>query len=153
MKVSCPALWDPMYYTVHGILQARILEWVAFPFSRVHSQPRDQTQVSQVSRIAGRFFTSWATGKPKDTEGHSLSFRRLRLRKRRSGFPGGASGKKKTKKQKKKTKKPACQCRTWKRHGFNPWIGKIPWRRAWQHTPVFLPGEFHGQRILVCYSP
>ena len=40
--------------TVHGILQARILEWVAFPFSRGSSQPRDQTQVSQ---IAGRFFT------------------------------------------------------------------------------------------------
>ena len=45
-------------YTVHGILQARILEWVAFPFSRGSSQPRDRTQVS---RIAGRFFTSWAT--------------------------------------------------------------------------------------------
>ena len=45
-------------YIVHGILQARILEWVAFPFSRGSSQPRDQTQVSC---IAGRFFTSWAT--------------------------------------------------------------------------------------------
>ena len=43
---------------VHGILQARILGWVAFPFSRGSSQPRDQTQVS---RIAGRLFTSWAT--------------------------------------------------------------------------------------------
>ena len=47
-----------MEYTVHGILQARILEWVAFPFSRGSSQLRDQTQVS---RIAGRFFMSWAT--------------------------------------------------------------------------------------------
>ena len=47
-----------MDYTVHGILQARILEWVAFPFSKGSSQPRDQ---NQVSRIAGRFFTSWAT--------------------------------------------------------------------------------------------
>ena len=47
-----------MYYTVHGILQARILEWVAFPFSRGSSQPRDRTQVSH---IAGGFFTSWAT--------------------------------------------------------------------------------------------
>ena len=45
-------------YTVHGILQARILEWVAFPFSRGSSQPRDQTQVSH---IAGGLFTSWAT--------------------------------------------------------------------------------------------
>ena len=47
-----------MDYTIHGILQARILEWVAFSFSRGSSQPRDQTQVS---RIAGRFFTNWAT--------------------------------------------------------------------------------------------
>ena len=34
---------------------------------------------------------------------------------------------------------------------FNPWIGKIPWRRTWQSTPVFLPGESHGQRNLVGY--
>ena len=47
-----------MDYTVHGILQARILEWVAVPFSRESSQPRDRTQVSL---IAGVFFTSWAT--------------------------------------------------------------------------------------------
>ena len=47
-----------MDYTVHGILQARILQWVAFPFSRGSSQLRDRTQVS---RIAGGFFTSWAT--------------------------------------------------------------------------------------------
>ena len=39
------------------------------------------------------------------------------------------------------------------RHGFNPWIGKIPWRRAWKPTPVFLPGESHGQKSLVGYSP
>ena len=60
MKVaqSCPTLCDPMDYTVHGILQARILEWVAFPFFRGSSQPRDP---SQVSHIAGGFFTSWAT--------------------------------------------------------------------------------------------
>ena len=51
----CPTLCDPMDYTVHGILQARILEWVAFPFSRGSSQPRDQTQVLHIS---GGFFTS-----------------------------------------------------------------------------------------------
>ena len=34
-------------------------------------------------------------------------------------------------------------------HGFDPWMGKIPWRRKWQPTPVFLPGESHGQRNLV----
>ena len=52
---SCLTICDLMDYTVHGILQAIILEWVAFPFSRESSQPRDQTQVSH---IAGRFFTS-----------------------------------------------------------------------------------------------
>ena len=54
---ACPALCNPMDYTVHEILQARILEWVAIPFSRGSSQPRDQTQVF---RIAGIFFTVWA---------------------------------------------------------------------------------------------
>ena len=67
---SCLTLCYPMDYTVHGILQARILEWVAFPFSRGSSKPRDATQVSQ---IADRFFTSWATGKPKNTGVGSLS--------------------------------------------------------------------------------
>ena len=40
-----------------------------------------------------------------------------------------------------------------KRHGFHPWIRKISWRRAWQLTPIFLPGESYGQRSLVGYSP
>ena len=52
---SCLTLCNPMDYTVCGILQARILEWVAFLFSRGSYQPRDQTQVSG---IAGKFFTS-----------------------------------------------------------------------------------------------
>ena len=52
---SCPTLCDPMDYTVHGILQARILEWVALPFPRVSSQPGDLTLVSH---IAGGFSTS-----------------------------------------------------------------------------------------------
>ena len=56
-------------------------------------------------------------------------------------LPGGASG-----------KEPACQCMRFKRCGFNPWVGKIPWRQAGQPTPVFLPGEFHGQRSLMGQS-
>ena len=60
---SCPTLWDPMDLrppgsSVHGILQARILEWVAIPFSRGSSWPSDGTRVSH---IAGRFLTVWAT--------------------------------------------------------------------------------------------
>ena len=60
MKVtqSCLNLCDPMDYTVYSILQARILEWVAYPFSGGSSQLRDR---AQISRIAGEFFTSWAT--------------------------------------------------------------------------------------------
>ena len=45
------------------------------------------------------------------------------------------------------------QCRRCKRHWFDPWVGKIPWRREWQPTPVFLPGKFNGQRSLAGYSP
>ena len=57
-------------------------------------------------------------------------------------FPGSASG-----------KELACQSRRCKTLGFNPWVKEIPWRRAWQPTPVFLPGESHGQKGLVGYSP
>ena len=53
-------------------------------------------------------------------------------------FPGGTSG-----------KGPACQCRRHTSCGLHPWVGKTPWRRARQPTPVFLPGESHGQRSLV----
>ena len=57
-------------------------------------------------------------------------------------FPAGASG-----------KEPACQCRRGKWRRFNPWVGKIPWSRKWQPTPVFLLRESHGQRNLVGYGP
>ena len=59
-----------------------------------------------------------------------------------TAFPDGASG-----------KESACQCRRRKRHGFNPWVGKMPWSREWQSIPLSLPGESHGQRSLVGYSP
>ena len=58
------------------------------------------------------------------------------------GFPGGSDG-----------KEPACQCRRSKRHRFDPWVRKTPWRRKWQPTPVSLPGRSHGQRTLGGYSP
>ena len=57
-------------------------------------------------------------------------------------FPGGAGGKEST-----------CKYRRCERHGFNPWVAKVPWSRKWQPKPVFLPGKFHGQRSLVGYSP
>jgi len=58
------------------------------------------------------------------------------------GFPSGGSG-----------KESACQWRRCKRQGFSPRVGKIPWRRAWQPTSVFLTGESHGQRSLAGCSP
>ena len=67
---SCPTLCDPMDYTVHGILQARILEWVAFPFSKGSSQTRDQTQVST---LQVDYFPAEPQGKPKNTGVGSLS--------------------------------------------------------------------------------
>ena len=57
-------------------------------------------------------------------------------------FPGGTSG-----------KEPAFQCKRCKRHGFDPWVREIPSRRVWQPTPLFLAGEFHGQRSLMGYCP
>ena len=56
-------------------------------------------------------------------------------------FPGGASG-----------KEPAFQCRRCKRCSFNLWVRKIPWKRVWLPTPVFLPRKSHGQRNLEGYS-
>ena len=58
------------------------------------------------------------------------------------GFPGASVG-----------KESSCQCRRPRRCWFDPWVGKIPWRRNWQPTPVFLPGKSHGQRSLAGYSP
>ena len=58
------------------------------------------------------------------------------------GFPGGTSG-----------EEPPWQCRRCKKCGFNPWVRKIPWRRAWQPSLVFLPGESHERRSLMGYSP
>ena len=59
----------------------------------------------------------------------------------KGGSPGGTSG-----------KEFICQCRRQKRSRFDPWVGKIPWRMAWQPTPVFLPTESHGHRSLVGYT-
>ena len=67
---------------------------------------------------------------------HSFAFQY-----KEGGFPGGSSG-----------KEPTCQCRRHSRHIFDPWVGKIPQRRSWQPTPVFLPGQFRGQKSLVGYS-
>ena len=63
----------------------------------------------------------------------------VKKKKEKSGFPGGSVG-----------KESACQC---KRPGFDSWVRKIPWRRKWQSTSVFLSVKSLGQRSLVGYSP
>ena len=126
MIVYLDCLSSPPGSSVHGILQARILEWVAILFSRGVFP----TQGTWVSCIAGRFFNVWATREAKDP-GNNESIPGTHV----MGFPGGASG-----------KEPACQGRIHKRCRFDPGIRKIHWRRAWQPTPVFLPGESHRQR-------
>ena len=132
---SCPILWNPMDCSlpgsfVCGILQAGILEWVAISFSRESSQPRDWTQVSHI--VGRRFYCLSHQGIQRDWRNWPI-WRHVK---------GGASG-----------KEPACQRRRHKRSRFNPWNGKILWRRAGQPTLVFLPGESHRQRSLAGYSP
>ena len=112
-----------------GILQARILGWVAKSFSRDSSQPGDQTQVSC---IAGEFFTVWATREAelqmkREREKYIPNRgKKIPIEIRRGGLLRWLSG-----------EESACQCR---RHGLNSWVKKIPWRRKWLPTPALLPG-------------
>ena len=76
---SCPSFCDPMDcklpgYSFHGILQTRILEWIAMPSSRGSSWPMDQTWVSCIPCTAGRFFTAEPLGKPIHTYKFTLFF-------------------------------------------------------------------------------
>ena len=105
-------LYSPPGFSVHGVCQARILEWIAISSSGDLPNPGVKPFVSCAS---------------------------CRQIYPLSHFPGGSD-----------SKSICLQCR---RPGFNPWVGKILWRRKWQPTPVFLPGKFHGWRNLVGYSP
>ena len=112
---SCLTLCDPMDcslpgFSIHGILQARILEWVTISFSRGSSRPRDRTRVS---RIGGRLSNLWATREALVCIHTHCVYVYIILH----GLPRWLSG-----------KESACQHR---RFGFNPWVGKIPWRRKW----------------------
>ena len=156
---------SPPDSSVHGILQARILERVAISSSRGSSQPRDQTCISHISCIAGRFFPIWVKRVKQLQKRFSWPwapsmFKCLNaLLYSSAGFPGiwcsvlGVPLFKGT---------PPTKCPCWhsvknllqsRRHGFHPWVQKIPWKRKQQPTSVFLPGKFHGQRRLVGYSP
>ena len=125
---------SPPGSSVHGILLAKILRWVITPSSRGFSQFRDRTGVSYAPCITGRFFIHWATWEAPRCSS-ILSSPSLPL----SRLPRCLGG-----------KVPACLCRRW---GLDLWVGKIPWRRAWQPISVFLTRESHRQRSLVGCSP
>ena len=123
-------------------------------FSRGSSPPRDGTRVSAPPALAGRFLTPEPPGEPecslpslrfshsKRAPDTCLPFSLFPVYVDYQGSPGGTSG-----------EEPACQYRRRKRLAFNPWVGKIPWRRAWPPPPVFLPGESHAQRSVAGYRP
>ena len=169
---SCLTLCDFMDYTDHGILQTRIREWVTVPSSRGSSQPKDQTQVSH---IADEFFTNWAIREGVSEWVKSLSCVQLfetlwtvahqappSMRFSRQEYWSGLPFPSLetwilfeqiriitwTSQVALVVKNPPASTGKLKRLGFDPWVGKIPWRRAWEPTPVFLPGEF-----LMGYGP
>ena len=126
-------------FSVHELFQARVLDWVTISFSRGYSQPRNQTRVS---RIVGRRFTIWATREVQNTGVGCLSLLQGIIStqanssptelSRKPSSPGGSDS--------------ISVCLHCGRPGFNPWVGKIPWRRKCQPTPVLLPGKFHGSQ-------
>ena len=112
------------------------------PPSRGYSQPRDQTHISYVSCSGTQvLYHHGHLGNPEQlpkncflshilcSENNVTQPPQKSVYINMHGFPGGASG-----------NEPTCQCRKHKRCGFDPWVGKIPWKRKWQPTPVFLPG-------------
>ena len=137
--------YGPPGSSVYGISQARILVWVAIPFSRGSFQPKDWTRASLNPSPSSQHQSAacgWESWGMEGVSSFLLWPLKLGLIYLLKGFLGGASG-----------KEPSCQWKRHKRSGFNPWVRKIPWRRAWPPTPVFLPGELHGQRSLSSYCP
>ena len=115
---------SPPGSSVHGILQGKILEWI---ISLPGELPDPGIQPTSPA-LKANVLPSEQPGKP--WIGDIL------------GLPVGSS-----------VKESTYLCRRRKRPRFSPWVGKIPWRRAWQPTPVFLPWRMHGQRSLAGYSP
>ena len=140
---SCPTLCDPIDGSplgspVPGILQARTLEWVVISFSKAWKW---KVKVKSLSHVQ-IFTTPWTAAYQAPL---SVGFSRQEYWSGvpfPSPLPRWLSG-----------KESACQRRRWKRIWFDPWVGRIPWRRKWQSTLVFLPGKSYGQRILAGYSP
>ena len=120
---------------VHGVAKSRTrLSDFAFTF---HFHALEKAMATHSSVLAWRIP---GMGEPAGLP--SMGSHRVTRLKRLSSSSSGASG-----------KEPTCQFRRHERRGFHPSVGKIPWRKARQPTPVFLPGESHGQGSLVGYSP
>ena len=126
--------------SVHGIFQARILEWVAISYSRESFQPRIESgsRASPALQVDSVPLSHWGACS-HHAGGNMFATADISLRYMAHGLPSWLSG-----------NESACQCR---RRRFHPWVGKIPWRRKWQPTLVFLPGKSHGQRNLADNSP
>ena len=130
--------------SVHGILQARILEWVAIPFSRGSSWPRDPTRLSH---IAGRFFTIWATRKAPIR----IFIITLMIEMEKAMAPHSSTLAWKIP----RTEEPGGLQSMGSLGVGHDWATSLSlftfmhWRRKWQPTPVFLPGESQGRGSLV----
>ena len=136
-----PTDCSPPGSSVHGILRARILEWVAMPSARGSSQPRDRTQVSY---IAGGFFTIWAT-------------REALVNLSISASKNIICGLEIVHKHVLASLSSGCLCLQKETHKHTHLFLKVvrdtPRRRQWHCTPVLSPGKCHGWRSLVGYSP
>ena len=141
---------SPSGSSVHGIFQARTLEWVAISYSRGSSPPSDLTWISCVSCIGRWILYHWAIDwilvgllvfcfykKCYNRQLHCI-FRAQVWMNLGVSQVKNVNG-----------KESACQCRRLKICRLGHLVGKIPWSWKWQPTPVFLPGKFHGQRSLV----
>ena len=132
-----PWMEEPGRLQSRGSLSQTWLSEFTFTF-HLHALEKEMANHSSV--LAWRIPGTGEPGGPPSMGSHRVGhdWSDLAVAVRKEGFLGGTSG-----------TEPACHCRRHKRRSLNPWAGKIPWRRAWQPTTVFLPGETCGQRSLV----
>ncbi|KAB0349335.1 hypothetical protein FD754_014192 [Muntiacus muntjak] len=128
---SCLTLCEPMDYAGHGILQARLLEWVAFPFSRASSQTRGHADFLFCVLVLVILYYSKPQNWMSLSSAINISCHLTEQQDQDKGINNSIS----------------CQ-----KPEFDSWVGKILWRREWLCTPVLLPGEFHEQRNLIFFS-
>ena len=135
--------WTVVYQAPQSMEFSRQEYWSGLPFPSPGDLPNPGIKPRSPTLQADALLSE-PPGKPHIPATRELIFR---ITTAIPGFPGDASGKKK------KKKKPPVSAGRCKRRGFDPWVGKIPLRRAWQPTLVFLPGKSCGQRILAGCSP